>query len=131
MSDNPDQNMKISEGFEVFVAVTMNNAIFWDVAPCGSCENLRSTTSQETASSTKKLCLQLSIYLKGTWDLWPEDFQAVLRAAGETEATKENIQSWLQAGEGDPGFQLLAEEDTAAAIYLFIYFHQNYPHNFP
>jgi hypothetical protein len=22
-------------GFEVFMAVTMKNAIFWDVAPCG------------------------------------------------------------------------------------------------
>jgi hypothetical protein len=29
----------------------------------------------------------------------------VLRAAGETETTKENIQDWL---EGEPGFQLLA-----------------------
>jgi hypothetical protein len=28
-------------GFEVFTAVTMKNAIFWDVMPCGSCENRR------------------------------------------------------------------------------------------
>jgi hypothetical protein len=27
--------------FEVFVAVTMKNAIFWDVAPCDSCKNRR------------------------------------------------------------------------------------------
>jgi hypothetical protein len=25
-------------GFEVFTAVTMKNAVFWDVAPCTSCE---------------------------------------------------------------------------------------------
>jgi hypothetical protein len=25
--------------FEVFMAVTMKNAIFWDVMPCGSCNN--------------------------------------------------------------------------------------------
>jgi hypothetical protein len=25
--------------FEVFTAVTMKNAIFWDVTPCGSCKN--------------------------------------------------------------------------------------------
>jgi hypothetical protein len=25
--------------FEVFTAVTMKNAIFWDVMPCGSCKN--------------------------------------------------------------------------------------------
>jgi hypothetical protein len=28
-------------GFEVFTAVTMKNAAFWDVVPCGSCENPR------------------------------------------------------------------------------------------
>jgi hypothetical protein len=38
------------------------------------------------------------------------DFQAVLRAAGETETTQENIQDWFQLDEGDPGFQLLTEE---------------------
>jgi hypothetical protein len=27
--------------FEVFTAVTMKNAVFWDVAPCGSCVNRR------------------------------------------------------------------------------------------
>jgi hypothetical protein len=25
--------------FEVFTAVTMNNAVFWDITPCGSCKN--------------------------------------------------------------------------------------------
>jgi hypothetical protein len=27
--------------FEVFIAVTMKNAVFWDVAPCRSCVNRR------------------------------------------------------------------------------------------
>jgi hypothetical protein len=27
--------------FEVFTAVTMKNAVFWDVAPCRSCVNLK------------------------------------------------------------------------------------------
>jgi hypothetical protein len=27
--------------FEVFTAVTMKNAVFWDVTPCGSCNNRR------------------------------------------------------------------------------------------
>jgi hypothetical protein len=26
---------------EVFTAVTMNNGVFWDVMPCGSCKNRR------------------------------------------------------------------------------------------
>jgi hypothetical protein len=43
----------------------------------------------------------------------------VLRAAGETETTQ-NIQHWLELDEGNPGFQLLTEEETAAVIYLFI-----------
>jgi hypothetical protein len=35
----------------------------------------------------------------------------VLRAAGETETTQQNIQDWLQLDEGDPGVQLLTEEE--------------------
>jgi hypothetical protein len=27
--------------FEVFTAVTLQNAVFWDVTPCGSCKNRR------------------------------------------------------------------------------------------
>jgi hypothetical protein len=55
----------------------------------------------------------LSTYFKQTQNiqeregLEQEDFQTVLRAAEETEATQENIQDWLQLDEGDPGFQLL------------------------
>jgi hypothetical protein len=32
---------KRSVRFEVFTAVTMKNAVFWDVTPCGSCKNRR------------------------------------------------------------------------------------------
>jgi hypothetical protein len=49
----------------------------------------------------------------------------VLRAAGETETTRENIQNWLELDERDPGFHLLTEEEISAVIF-FIYFHQNY-----
>jgi hypothetical protein len=48
-----------------------------------------------------------------------------LRVAGETETTKENIQDWLELDDGDPGFQLLTEEEIASVIF-FIYFHQHY-----
>jgi hypothetical protein len=47
----------------------------------------------------------------------------LLRAAGETETAQENIQDWLELDEGDPGSQLLREEEISAVI-LFIYFHQ-------
>jgi hypothetical protein len=40
----------------------------------------------------------------------------VLRAAGETETTQENIQDWLELDDGDPGFQLVAEEKSAEVI---------------
>jgi hypothetical protein len=33
--------MKEIEKFEVFTAVTMKNAVFWDVTPSGSCKNRR------------------------------------------------------------------------------------------
>jgi hypothetical protein len=49
----------------------------------------------------------------------------VLRAAGETETTQENIQDWLELNEGDPGFQLLTEVETVAVL-LFTYCHQHY-----
>jgi hypothetical protein len=62
----------------------------------------------------EKFCLQLST-LKDTWDLGrqmshsegleQEDLQTMLRAAGETETTQENIRDWLEL-DGDPGFQL-------------------------
>jgi hypothetical protein len=48
----------------------------------------------------------------------------VLRAAGETETTQENIRDWLELDEGDPGFQLLTEEEIAAVIF-FNYFRQH------
>jgi hypothetical protein len=48
------------------------------------------------------------------------DFQIVLRAAGETETSQGNVKDWLELAEGDPGFQLLAEE-VAALIFLFIF----------
>jgi hypothetical protein len=41
----------------------------------------------------------------------------VLRAAGETETT----QDWLQLDEGDPGFQLLTEEEIAAVIFIYLF----------
>jgi hypothetical protein len=33
--------LKLMVRFEVFTAVAMKNAIFWDVTPCGSCKNLQ------------------------------------------------------------------------------------------
>jgi hypothetical protein len=34
----------------------------------------------------------------------------VLRAAGETETTQENIQDWLELNDGDLGFQFLTRK---------------------
>jgi hypothetical protein len=45
----------------------------------------------------------------------------VLRAAGETEITQENIQDWFELDEGDPGFQLLTEEEIAVVIYFYLF----------
>jgi hypothetical protein len=74
----------------------------------------------------EKFCSQLNTYIKRHVEFEQEDFQTVLRAAGETETTQENIQDWLELDEGDPGFQLLTKEEIAAVIfYLFSYFHQH------
>jgi hypothetical protein len=45
-----------------------------------------------------------------------ENIETVLRAAGETETMQESIQDWLELDEGDPGFQLLREEEIAAGV---------------
>jgi hypothetical protein len=51
----------------------------------------------------------------------------MLRSAGETETTQENIQDWLELDEGDPGFQVLREEEIAAVIFsLFIFISTTY-----
>jgi hypothetical protein len=47
----------------------------------------------------------------------------VSRATGETETTQENIKDWLELDEGDPGFQLLTEEEISAIIFFF---HKHY-----
>jgi hypothetical protein len=39
LSLNLDKRNVINVRFEVFTALTMKNAIFWDVAPCRSCVN--------------------------------------------------------------------------------------------
>jgi hypothetical protein len=49
----------------------------------------------------------------------------VLRAAGETETTQKNIQDLLHMDEGDPGFQVLTEEEISVVVF-FIYFHHHY-----
>jgi hypothetical protein len=41
----------------------------------------------------------------------------VLRAAGEAETMQENVQAWLELDEGDPGFQLLIEQETTVVIF--------------
>jgi hypothetical protein len=34
---------------------------------------------------------------------------------------QENIQDWLEQNEGDPGFQLLTEEEMAAVISFYLF----------
>jgi hypothetical protein len=45
----------------------------------------------------------------------------VFRAAGETEATQKNVQLWIELDEGDPGFQLLTEDEIAAVIFFNLF----------
>jgi hypothetical protein len=55
----------------------------------------------------------------------------VLRAAGETETTHENIQDWLQLAEGNPEFQLQTGDEIVAAIILLVVFIISISSNFP
>jgi hypothetical protein len=40
--------------FEVFTAVTMKNSVFWDVTPCGSCKNRRSSETSILTRATQR-----------------------------------------------------------------------------
>jgi hypothetical protein len=44
----------------------------------------------------------------------------VLRAVGETETTQENIQNLFEL-DGDPGFQLLIQEEIDVVIFLLLF----------
>jgi hypothetical protein len=50
----------------------------------------------------------------------------VLRTAGETETTKENIQDWFELDEGDPGFWLLKGRNCCSDFFLFIFISTTY-----
>jgi hypothetical protein len=41
-----------------------------------------------------------------------------LRTAEVTESTQGNIKHWLKQDEGEPGFELLAEEEVALVIFF-------------
>jgi hypothetical protein len=45
----------------------------------------------------------------------------VLRTAGETETTQENTQDRIELYKGDPGFQLLTEEEFALIIFFYLF----------
>jgi hypothetical protein len=64
----------------------------------------------------KENCCKIQMVIL-TMGLEQEDSQTVLRAAGETETKQQNIQDWFELNEGDPGFQLLAEEEIAADVF--------------
>jgi hypothetical protein len=49
-----------------------------------------------------------------------QDFHTESRAAGGIETMQDNIQQWLELDEGDPGFQLLTEEEIAAVIFFYL-----------
>jgi hypothetical protein len=51
----------------------------------------------------------------------------VLRTAGGTETTEENIQDLLELDKGNTKFQPQTEEEIAEEIF-FIYFYQYYPY---
>ncbi|KAG7157467.1 Tigger transposable element-derived protein 7-like 19 [Homarus americanus] len=44
------------------------------------------------------------------------DFHHILKRAGENDVTEDDIRNWLEDTEGDPGYQLLTEEEIADEV---------------
>ncbi|KAG7158270.1 Tigger transposable element-derived protein 7-like 37 [Homarus americanus] len=44
------------------------------------------------------------------------DFHRILKRAGENDVTEDDIRNWLEDTEGDPGYQVLTEEEIADEI---------------
>jgi hypothetical protein len=45
----------------------------------------------------------------------------VLRAAAESDTTQGNIRDWLQLDEGEPGYQLLTDEEIASVTFIYFF----------
>ncbi|KAG7163017.1 Tigger transposable element-derived protein 7-like 29, partial [Homarus americanus] len=45
-----------------------------------------------------------------------DDFRARLRRAGEHQVCSNDISEWLEADDGDPGYQILSEAEIAASV---------------
>jgi hypothetical protein len=76
--------------------------------------------------------MKSSVPLEKIWGIQEqEDCQTVLRAAGETETTPEDIQDFLEVDEEDSGCQLLTEVEIVAVILLFIFIRTTYIIEFP
>jgi hypothetical protein len=65
----------------------------------------------------ENFCSQLSTYFKRHMGFSSKRTFGLLRAAGETETTQENIEDWFEL-DGDPGFHLLTEEEISAVIFF-------------
>ncbi|KAG7170856.1 Tigger transposable element-derived protein 7-like 3, partial [Homarus americanus] len=44
------------------------------------------------------------------------DFHCILQRAGENDVTEDDIRNWLEDTEGDPGYQVLTEEEIADEV---------------
>jgi hypothetical protein len=77
--------------------------------------------TEEDISTVIPVFIYLFMGFRKQEGLEQEDFETMLRAAGETETTQGNIQDWLQLDEGNAGFQLLTEEEIVIVIfYIFL-----------
>jgi hypothetical protein len=58
--------------FEVYTAVTMKNAVFWDVTPCDSCKNRRFGGAYGLRHQDDKIC-ELGTMLQFADSCHPDD----------------------------------------------------------
>jgi hypothetical protein len=86
---------KLYVRFEVFTAVTMKNAVFWNVMPCGSCENWRSggmcrlhhqgeTYERHTNSDTFKKTDSLKNGGHSGWEVWRMEYLGTINHGSST-----------------------------------------------
>ncbi|KAG7158685.1 Tigger transposable element-derived protein 7-like 12, partial [Homarus americanus] len=112
------------EKFELYNAD--ETGLFWKADPMNTQAEKKSSNQPGWKLNKQSVC-SCVFYLARAWknmkqstlqNCWFEndDFHARLHLAGEHQVCSNDIREWLEADDGDPGYQILSEAEIAASV---------------